>query len=273
MTDLFARAVVVQVDTLRLRELDVAFEVNRSLDASSPNTCELKLYNLREDHRSQLGERASVRCVLEAGYRDRTSVIFAGELRNVRSERDGADIVTKAETGDGERRRRTARTNRSHAPGTTLETVVRDLASTMGVGIGNTEQMSALTSGRQFRHGTVTSGNAPGQLGRVLRGAGLEHSVQDGQLQVLRRGDALAGTAVVLSPSTGLIGSPVKELDERRRQIVTAKCLMIPDLVPGRRVRLEAAEIDGEYRVEKARYQGYTKGEDWYIELELRGVR
>jgi hypothetical protein len=44
--------------------------------------------------------------------------------------------------------------------------------------------------------------------------------------------------------------------------------LMVPDVWPGRRVRIESEEIDGTFQVSKASYSGDTRGDSWNIEIE-----
>lgn len=274
--DLFHRRVVVRVGALDLRDLDVAFEIERTLKPE-PNTCSLKLYNLNGDHRSQVESLATVPVIVEAGYRDAgTTVLFHGDLRNVQTTREGPDLITSLESGDGEQGRRQSRVNRSFSSNTSVEAVLRELARAMQVGIGNAiEAIRAValeTGPALFRERVVLSGGVAAELEQLLRSCGLEYSIQGGALQVLRRGQPLVGAAVLLSPSTGLIDSPVKELDDRRRPIVTARCLIVPDLYPGRLVRIESERINGQFRVEAASYKGDTAGPDWSIDLTLRGA-
>lgn len=274
-TRLFKRKARVRVDTLVLENLDVAFDVTRSLKPE-PNTAELKIWNLAEERRSQIESLASVPVIIEAGYESGTSVIFHGDLRNAKTTREGPDLITSIESGDGEHAHRRARVNRSFSSGTPLSSVLDHLVRAMGVGVGNAAEAIRAAelegAGRLFREGVVLSGGAAVELDTLLRSCGLEYSIQDGALQVLTRGRPLAGTAVLLSPDTGLIESPTKELDEQRRPFVSAKCLMIPDIVPGRLVRLQSAGISGQFRVEKAKYSGDTAATDWGIELDLRGA-
>lgn len=268
---LFGRKVVVTVGTIRLEDLDVTFQIERTLK-KEPNKCELYIYNLTKDHRAQLEQQKAVPVRLEAGYVEQTSLLFAGDLRNVHSIHDGPDVVTKLTSGDGEKRIRSARMNKAYASGTKVATVLEEVAKELGVGIGNAVQAFKSRGlegvGQLFSGGTVVSGNVANELEGLTTSAGLEWSVQDGNLQILARGRALAGTAVRLAPDTGLIGSPTIDA----KGVVRVSCLMIPDLFPGRKVQVESESIRGTYRVERAVYQGDTAGVDWTIDLECKAA-
>lgn len=266
MTRLFDRRYRLQVDTLEITELDIAFSFERTL-RRRPGRCELKVWNLSETHRRQLEQLQAghVFVELEAGYADGVSRIFRGELHKASTVRTEPDIVTTIASRDG-RGPHAARTARSHAAGTPVATVVRGLVSDMGVGEGNVAQVLATaTMGGvgTFARGATVSGSAADHLDRVLSSTGHEWSVQEGALQVLPRGGALQRTAVRLAPETGLIGSPAR--DEHGKLKVTT--LMIPDLVPGRLVRVESADVQATLRIEQAICKGESAGDAWGYEL------
>lgn len=271
MSALYDRRWRVTIGTLQSTELDISFKITRTL-RPVPGTCEVVLYNLTESHRTQAQalRRALVR--VEAGYADSMPMLFQGDSRRVTIERDKADWVTKITAGDGEYAIRTARVARSFGPDTRLEEVIRALASGMGVGTGNVgEQLRARSLDRVsdlFPRGTAVRGACATELTELLRSASLEWSVQDGVLQVLPRGQALARTAVRLASETGMVGSPARG----QHGVVKVKSLLNADLVPGRQVQLDALVIHGLYRIQKATYEGNTRSNDWYADLELRQV-
>lgn len=278
---LFQRAWRVTVDTLESTDLDITFKVQRGLYTRA-GTAEIELFNLSEDHRAQArrwrtraadGAVHRTRVRLEAGYAEGTSVIFQGNVRRVDTRREQPDWVTKVTAGDGEESLRSARGARAFGPDSRIEEVIRYAAEAMGVGLGNLPD--ALASAELDRVGSILPGGAvvhgrvERQLHHLLRSCGLEWSIQDGVLQVLPRGGALARTAVLLTPDTGLVEAPEVGL----HRIVTCKALIQPDLVPGAQVRLESAVVTGYYRVEQVEYSGDTRGGDWTAALTLRQIR
>jgi hypothetical protein len=282
---LFKREYILTVDTLRITQLDISFNINRTL-SREPNTAEISIRNLTESNRKRLEESAEVPVVLEAGYQQpqnavvfglnntfasSMSAIFNGDLREIFTERDGPDLVTKVTSGDGEKRKRRARINKGFAPGTTLRTVIEALANAMGVGLGNIRRISNpsfLNAGATFPSGTTASGDAGEVLGQILRSAGLTYSIQDGELQILSLTTALDAAAVVLNSGSGLIETPSIASDGTMR----ARTLMIPDLFPGRKVQFDSDAVTGFGRVETAEYVGDTAGSDWFIDIECKGI-
>lgn len=264
MTKLFRRAWRVSVGTAGFDDFDLDFKVSRSL-GFTPNTCELKLYNLSESTRSEITRRDLVR--LEAGYTMGLTLLFVGDVRRAVSKLEGTDRVTTIEAGDGWRAIRSARVLRSFGPGATVDTVVTALAEAAGVGVGNArEALREAGLGRlsgTFPQGTVVSGSFADELTRITASAGYEWSIQDGVLQLLRRGAALSREALLLSADTGLL-----EATKTRARRLEAKTLLIPDLVPGRKVVVESPNVRGPFRITKVDYAGQTRGEEWSCSIE-----
>lgn len=261
---LFRRAWRVSVGTQGFDDFDFNFKVVRALE-SKPNTLELKLYNLRETTRSALVAGDLVR--LEAGYESGLTLLFSGDVRRASTKVEGTDRVTTIEAGDGERAITRARVLRSFGPNATIDTVVTALAEAAGVGVGNArEALRAAGLGRlsgSFPQGTVVDGSFADELNRVCASAGYEWSIQDGVLQLLRVGAALDRIAVLLDADSGLLEASLSKSGK-----LAAKALLIPDLVPGRKVRVQSPNANGVFRVTKAEYSGATQGDEWTASIE-----
>jgi len=81
---------------------------------------------------------------------------------------------------------------------------------------------------------------------------------------------------VLLTPDTGLIGSPERSDDieetqsgERKRLGWRVKSLLNPQIRPGDRLQIKSAEVDGVFRAENVNHFGDTEGGDWYTEAEV----
>lgn len=273
MTLLFRRSAVVVVDTIVLAydsvnlgpKLDVAFSIERSLKPE-PNTAEIQIWNLNADHRSQLEEAEQVACTVDAGYEEQMSLIFSGTLRTAFTMREGADLITTLTSGDGEKEYQQSRVNISIAKATPNLSVMQQIIKSMQIGEGNlaTATPQLMASPLLFPQGGVLSGSASQIMNRVAQSLGFEWSIQEGALQLLQTNAALVSTATLLTPATGLIGSP--SIDNEG--VLTAKSLMIPDIFPGRLIVLQSERLSGNYRAEKCVYSGNTAGDDWYIDIE-----
>lgn len=262
MSSLYDRDWRVTVGTLQVdRPIDVAFHAEKTV-RGEPNTAAIRIWNLAESNRRQVSEAHRKVVRLEAGYVGARHVVFQGEVRRAWTERDGADLVTVIEAAEGGRSYAAARINRSYPPGTSKATVVRDLVTALGLGLGNSAEAATGT----YSAGTVVSGLASAELTGVLASLGYGWSVQAGAIQVLRNGQALQGTSVFLSPDTGLVGSPVVDADGT----LTCKMLIMPDVYPGRQLRIESEAIRGPWRAVKCTYEGDSFTEAWYIEAECK---
>ena len=280
---LYGRRYRVQIRDIRTETLRCVFKVEKHLKPD-PNTIELKVYNLTEDHRkslenipdrpkgvtlaklaSDLTAHNMVR--LEAGYEDGMSQLYLGEVRAAYSITEGPNIATVVTAGDGEKDLSVTRVNVPLGVKTSREVALRAIVKALGCGEGNLEKAIASLNeaeGSGYAAGGALYGSAADELDAFCKAAQLDWSIQDGKLLILDRGKALEGSALSLSSDTGLIESP--KVDSKG--IVTAKTLMIPDMYPGRAVVFNAKSLKGGYRVEECTYQGDTHGPNWEIEIK-----
>lgn len=284
--DIFGRQYEITVDGFSVDQLRCGFTVKRTLSKHA-NEAELAIYNLAEASRNRIHKAVGVSVVIKAGYKTTgMSVIFAGEMRAAysRPERDGS-WVTIVRAGDGDKGAQKSKTSKGLRPGVSLTRVASDLAADLGVGIGNAA--SAFLSGDiegigdAFTSGFSAFGSPMEQLDKIARSTGREVSVQNGELQVLTRGKALTGiTAIVLSASTGLEGTP--EIDAHG--LMTCRARLVPGLFPGRAVLVESAQqggrnlkgrrfsVAGLWRINEVQYVGDTHGSDWNAEIKAQEV-
>ncbi len=278
MTDLFNRDISVTIGTTKIAArvvengqavarptLRMAFSVEKS-GASSPNKAELTVYNLNETHRQSLKETQP--CIIEAGYVQQLEQIFSGDISYAASNKESTAWVTKIQLKDGGEKYASARINKSFGPGTQLTAVLNQAAKALGVGLGNSSTaFNDIVRGlKQFTKGVAVSGKVSDILDKYVSTAGLQWSIQDGQLQVLKPEETTQQQVLLLSPTSGLIGSP--ELGEKG--IVKARTLLLGGLVPGRRVKFESLTVTGFFKLERVRHYGDTWGTDWYSELEAK---
>jgi hypothetical protein len=275
--ELWDRAARVTVGTLKLEGFTVKFKVKKSLKPE-PNTAELDLYNLNEKHRAELEElrpreklaTKGIPCKIEAGYGDRLSLVWLGDLRTIDSVREGPDWVTHLGSGDGEKAWQNARMNLSYGPKTPVDTVLRAMVRALGVGEGNVakvaNQLRVAGAGKLLAEGAVFTGPVARHLTDFARSADLEVSIQDGAVQILDRGKALAGRALRIGANSGLIGSPTVD----NEGILAFRILVMNDVRPGTLVVMDAERIKGNYRLETAEWDCDSSGGPWYIDCTAK---
>lgn len=266
--------------------LDVWFQIKRSLRPKEPNTGDLRLYNLSDAHRKAIeasaqplptsvgppvkpgeprGQYTPISIV--AGYVGSTEQIFFGEMRSGQSTIDGPNTVMELMTGDGDIATVLSRISFAFGAGTNAYNVAQKLCSSMGLGVGNIATVATqLRSAAAYKNGIVTKGNPMHLLVDLARSCGLEVSVQKGVAQWQVLGQPLGGQAYLLSPTTGLIGSPSVDTTGT----LSFECLMIPGIKPGAPVMMNSAYVQGLYRIISVETTGETGGNDWKHDVEAR---
>lgn len=271
MTAQFKRVYRATIGTVQFSDLDIEFSVVKSL-AQEPNSLDLIVYNLSPANRKMLQEAKGQYVQLEAGYEEAMGVIFLGKIREARSTYEAPDWITYIGSGDGEQELQTGRVNKSYAPGTTVAVVFDDLAKGLRLEVSYQTiftDVALVEASNTFLNGLVLSGAARRELERLVTSAGMEWSVQDSRLQLLKAGTALAAEAVVLSPSSGLVGSPTMGSDGT----VNVKALLNSSIIPGKQLKVDSASLGGFYRCEKVEFTGDTAGNDWYSIIEAKELK
>ena len=265
---LFPRAWRLSIGSRDLSALDLSFSVERKT-RGAPGVATIVVRNPAPATISEAVSGAQIR--LSAGHADTTALLFSGSIRDARGGREGDSrtLTLTGRDGGGAYLDR-AVLSRAYAPGTSVDTVARDAVTALGVGEGNLRDALPLRlrgGATTFAAGFAAHGPARRVLSSVLAGAGYRWSVQHGALQVLRRGRPLDGRGELLTPETGLLEVPT--WDERRAAL-TVKALIRPGLDPGSRVRVESADVAGDFEVRAVTWTGDTAGADWCAVATLR---
>lgn len=269
---LYDREAWVQIDGLKVAGLRLQFKAEKSLKGD-PNTLDLHVFNLSATTRAQI-QRKGAKVVLVAGYKDESQVVFVGDARTIDHLRVGAEWDTHVQCGDGEVAFAKSFSSFSFGPGATWKDVVAQLGKDLQAGTGDAIRKvvggdlgGAIDS---FVNGFTAHGPTVREIDRVMDAAKLEWSIQDGHLQILAPKSTTAETAIVLSPKTGLLGSPDHGAPEKdgSPSVLKATSLLQAGLRPGRAVKIETGSIRGSYRVEKVTHEGDTHGPEWHSTIE-----
>lgn len=265
--------------SLVIEGLEVDFTVVRNLE-KEPNTLTARVFNLSKDSRSMIDRPvANMFVTLAVSYDDdEPQIIFDGNLRQVRHMRPGPDLVTEIEAGDG-LRAIDRRIVRDYKGSVGINKVLTDLFEAAEVGLGNLE--SALAKSKRdrqrlrqydpgadvFASGITIDGYILDEAEKLLLARGLQFSIQNNQVQAFEHDKAEpSGTLPLteLSPTSGLVDSP----SVNNEGLLEARILMIPEVRPGRIVRVKSEFIDGDYRVSRATYIGSKFGGDFTMDIE-----
>lgn len=277
---LFDRVASVEIgrageDGVLIRGLRIAFQVVKT--ASTPaNTASITIWNLASTTRNELQDGEQV-VRLRCGYsQDGEEIVFVGQVDRVVTGSEPPDVVTEIECADGILELRQVRVSISLTAGATAQQALDIVAEQLAIPV---RPIDADLSG-EFLRGFSYYGRASEALDKIVARFGLEWSIQNGELQVLERGTTTQNLATVLSPETGLVGSPKRLISEGGQLVGTqgtepgweVLTLLQPKLEPGDVVQLKARDVAGEFRIERVEHSGDTRGQDWYSQLEVSEI-
>lgn len=268
---LFQRAYSLAFGATPINTLDISFECRRT-DGGEPNKLDLTVYNLSQDTRALL--KQGIPLSLEVGYGTETGIVFNGNIKKVTHTKDGVEWLTSIEGTEGGRAASISNISKSYAQNTSVQQLVDDIASQLPFAPSKaTSAIVAAYRDKQitdFANGFVARGKPFRILSTIARGAGLKLSIQNGELLALRPNESSTASAVLLAPSTGLVGSP--SVAEDGDIVVTS--LMNAQIVPGRLIQVQSVEVEGVYKARTCVYRGSNDDaqEPWEVEINGRDI-
>jgi len=233
---------------------------------SSANTATITAYNLGENNRKRMQTKDSS-VILQVGYGGLLEVLFAGQVTRGSVRREPPDWLAQADCRDGQTALRDSTLARTWPAGTSRLSIVRELtAALMGVAAGVIE-------GGPLIGFTAAPLSVSGSVRRSLdaRAAdwGFSWYIVDGSVEVRELGKRSPGyvTAVLLTPETGLLGSP-----EWTEDGLSLRALLTPRIKPGGYVQVKSRVVQGVFRVQSCRHSGDTHGAEWVTEAVCQEV-
>lgn len=287
MSLLFERRCVVTVGTMVVSDLRMQFKVHKD-NGMKPNTAELTITNLSALSRAAATTKG-VPFIIAAGYAGTpanpagtVANIFSGRVRSADHVRENADWNSVFQSGDGETAYANANHVKSYAGPTPQAQVLSDLLDTMTANGVDTVSAKAVIAGISgvFTKGFTAFGKSAPMIEAMLRSAGYEMSIQDQRMQLVPIDGVAPGAVEVLTPDTGLIGSPAhgtndgSKLAQRNAGVVKLKCSLRPNITPGCQILVQAEGLSGPggqpapLKVVRLEHRGDTHGTDWITEIE-----
>jgi len=279
---LFNREVAVTVGesavilARRWDELDIKFTVDQTV-RGKPNTGVAEIFNLNPDSRRWARTYGRV-MQIEAGHTGRTGVIFSGDVRAVTiTHKKNGDVITKIECADGDNAYVESTVSVTIGPGRTVRDALLEIVDTMELELLPIPAELSGALSEEYLNGRTMVGQSARYMDQIMDRIGADWSIQDGRLQVIRKGGPTRQVAVVVSPDTTLIGSPTLQTKKKKREIqvvgVKFKMLLEPSLRPGRSVLLQSREFDGPYVAQRVRHIGGNGFEQsFYTEVEATAL-
>lgn len=286
MTDLLQRAIELTFqpldggEAILVSELHVEFEAHRDLE-KEPSLLSADVYNLRDDTVNEIRKQKDgiVSLKVAYGYSD-LQTIFVGDVTNIEQRLEGPDRIMTVEAGDGKRASRVW-SRKTFPKKTKLADVIKFLADEAGLSVAKSHINTVLDNAKSrnsnkgffqipqdLKHGMHIRGYAVDELHELCNSHQIEFNIQNNELS-LSVDEETAGTSPILTPESGLIGSPVIDSES----ILRASCVLVPGLYPGSLVEVESRYVSGSFRVLVADYTGALFGDDpMTIDIEAKNI-
>lgn len=259
------------------------------------NYTSVQVYNLNSETESDILKEGA-RLIIEAGYEGTISYndpkssgqvvneptqygkIFDGLiLQKYRLQEDNTDYQLNFVAEDGSDFLNQGFITKSMAQNSSPRQIIQTVASVSSPTI-QVAQVTPEIKETTLPRGKVLFGKPKDYLRKIAYENNADFYVEDGQLYLLRSTDVPAGSEVVLTPQTGMIGWP-----QQVNEGVEVTCLLNPRIklntvikIDNSLVRLQKAQRgtlvtpldqDGLYYVNRITHTGDTRGKDWYTKI------
>lgn len=265
----------------------IEFDVNKT-PSESPNVSRVRIYNLATDTRKLL-ERPDLRCQLHAGYEEEDGALLMldGAIVDGYSYTDGADVITEVGIYDGWVELRDTAISIGYGKGADAHTVIRAIANKMRLPLNMDSGLPNIT----WKSGFSFYGPAHSALHKACAAAGLEWSIQNQAIQVVRINGRTQREAIVLQSDSGLIGYPERtrrgavekarvqdqrtgnyvelESAQQQRDGWRVRSLLLPQVNPGDTLILRSQFVEEICRADEVRHTGNFHDGDWATDMLL----
>lgn len=275
--------------------LRIAFNVVNSTDPEA-NTADVVISNLSEHTRNELLKKTiKPQLLIEAGYDEAFGQIYRGKAIELEARVENTGWTLRAAGKDGLDALRSV-VNVSLAPNSTLDHAFEQIQNKLKtLGINSADAVNRVKKGdiaagaAKLVDGFVGFGRYLTEMDKLTGKIGAEWSIQGEKLEIRLPAETLPGTALQISPSSGLIGSPERIYDETLNKgtkskkaaaknhkssdlIIRFTSLLQPDLRPYARIEMDSREFKGSFRVERVEHVGDTHGQEWSSTVEAKRI-
>lgn len=277
---LYGRRYRVIVDLGNGEAFDVSnlrceFEINKSLYLKM-QTSKLTIWNLSPENENKLISSGQ-RIIIEAGYNGEFyGKIFEGNIvQPLRYKDNGVDYKLTLISMDSDRYVSSAIIGISEVAKQSRRSVVDDIVTKASIPsqLGN-----VIESSFTYPRGKIMFGKASDYLEQIAKSESAKYYNEDGKVNIVNAGTIEEGYIFDLSPSTGLINSPVQN-----EYGINCECLLNPMIrlnslfhLDNSRVKgmeyqygtpIRSLDTEGIYRVIEITYVGDTRGDDWKCKI------
>lgn len=279
----------------------ISFSVGKQ-DGGKANVCNVRIWGLSATTREQIRQTNSM-IQLYAGYGEVVPLLYKGIITRVTIEQEAGELITVIEakkdfltisrspvTPDQAAARALWDQGAAYISrvfdGQTgvvdgLRVIAGDIKSALGEYADQVvEDFERVAAGEPARasRGVRLAGSPQQVLDTYARANNLDIWMEDGIIRAVPRGEASRETAFVLSPTSGLIGSPKPKQSGKAKKATGAVelvCLLNGELRVRRAVQVrDTRELSGWYLIRQVTHKGDSwDGEEYYTHLEATPIK
>ena len=236
--------------------LNIAFDVLKSV-AGGLNKANITISNLKESNRLRIvkdtEEQKRIVVVLKVGYQDSLQTIFQGTVETGKNKREGVNFLSELQCLDGGFDFKYSFTSKTvKSKDLAVNELLKDMPNTKK---GKVTDLEILARPK------VLLGNTYKILEDMIAPDEDEIYIENEQINIIKKNEVTSTNIPLVSASSGLINTPVRENQE-----VTFDTMMNPIIKIGQRVALEsitAPHLNGVYKVDTINYKGEYDGDSW----------
>lgn len=258
-------------------EFKINFSVRKNIDAKSVDSANITLFNTADSLYNSLISVDDAYVRIEAGYPGNFGVVYEGDIMTVNLDPTSVDKKLMITAGDGDKAINQTRLTKNYNLDINLKTIAKDLVDAMkttgGIIVSGVANSLLLKLKGKAKAGKNISGPASINLEKILQKAGLKYIVSNNELFIYADDTAIDSVNILLTPETGLLGSPsIKRTEKGRKgkktivEGVNFKSFIQPGLIPGRSIEINSRYINGQYIVQDTTITGDTYGGEWSIQ-------
>lgn len=250
-------------ESLGKNGLDIDLDINFS-DGKDPDVSEVIIYNLSDDSINQIKKDGY--CIVNAGYKHMGNKgnVLSGDIEEVTTTWQGLDKLTKIKVTDGGKSWRNSWISKTYKENTKASLIMRDIVNIMGYEIVEIKPKND----RVYKLGKAINGYCSDVLKILVKDTESKMFVNKNRITI-RDQEKGTKTDFVLSPVTGLVGSPTMNRDNTgdKKEKITweVRSLLNPKIETDSLIMIKSKVLDGKYRVIKGKH---TKDFETVITVE-----
>jgi hypothetical protein len=250
-------------------QLRTQFDIEKGSLGTSTKS-KIVLYGLSAASRQKIVKGWNVRLI--AGYKGFSDTIFSGNIlpNGIAVKRDGPEIMTTIESGDGESAIVLGTFDKSYPAPAMLSVIISDIVTELVTKEGLSRGVVAGIPNVIFQNGFTAHGAVKDMLDKLCKTNGLQWFVHNGAISVFPVTSSNGTPTIQVNSSTGMIGVPSS--DGGFMHFVS---LLNPGLVPGVPIQMTSSEnpsLNGFYQVLRSHFEGDSWDSKWQVSCECRLV-